>query len=152
MKSLSNPRDRQEVIERLKRLNDKSPRQWGRMTPHQMMCHLTDSFRAVMGEKAVAPAGTVFHRTLIKWIALRVPARWPKGYRTRPEMDQEIGGTSPEDFERDRSELQRMVERFTAKQKDYETQAHPIFGKMSEKELHRWGYLHMDHHLRQFGL
>jgi hypothetical protein len=29
---------------------------------------------------------------------------------------------------------------------------HPIFGAMSERAWLRWGYLHMDHHLRQFGV
>jgi hypothetical protein len=29
--------------------------------------------------------------------------------------------------------------------------AHPIFGRMTEAEWMRWGYLHTDHHLRQFG-
>jgi hypothetical protein len=31
-------------------------------------------------------------------------------------------------------------------------QAHPIFGPMSDAAWLRWGYLHMDHHLRQFGV
>jgi hypothetical protein len=29
--------------------------------------------------------------------------------------------------------------------------SHPMFGKMSAKDWMRWGYLHADHHLRQFG-
>ena len=28
---------------------------------------------------------------------------------------------------------------------------HPIFGRMSQRAWLRWAYLHMDHHLRQFG-
>jgi hypothetical protein len=28
---------------------------------------------------------------------------------------------------------------------------HPIFGELTDSERMRWGYLHMDHHLRQFG-
>ena len=28
---------------------------------------------------------------------------------------------------------------------------HPIFGRMSDGDWLRWGYLHMEHHLRQFG-
>ncbi len=28
---------------------------------------------------------------------------------------------------------------------------HPFFGAMSRQEWLRWGYLHADHHLRQFG-
>jgi hypothetical protein len=122
------------------------------MTAHQMICHLSDAFRSAMGEKAVSASGTLFHRTVLKRLALDVPIRWPRGYRTRPEMDQEIGGARPVEFEHDRRELEKLVERFTAKRKDYVYHAHPVFGEMSEAEWHRWGYLHMDHHLRQFGL
>ena len=28
---------------------------------------------------------------------------------------------------------------------------HPMFGPMSAADWMRWGYLHADHHLRQFG-
>jgi hypothetical protein len=28
---------------------------------------------------------------------------------------------------------------------------HPIFGPLSYPQWMRWGYLHCDHHLRQFG-
>lgn len=30
-------------------------------------------------------------------------------------------------------------------------QVHPIFGRLSRAAWLRWAYLHMDHHLRQFG-
>jgi prephenate dehydrogenase len=29
--------------------------------------------------------------------------------------------------------------------------SHPMFGPMSPEDWMRWGYLHADHHLRQFG-
>jgi hypothetical protein len=34
----------------------------------------------------------------------------------------------------------------------FEGIVHPIFGPMSAAAWMRWGYLHADHHLRQFGL
>jgi hypothetical protein len=30
-------------------------------------------------------------------------------------------------------------------------ESHPMFGGMTAKDWMRWGYLHADHHLRQFG-
>jgi hypothetical protein len=39
----------------------------------------------------------------------------------------------------------------TRQPRDFQWQVHPQFGKMSEKEWMRLGYLHMDRHLRQFG-
>jgi hypothetical protein len=30
--------------------------------------------------------------------------------------------------------------------------AHPIFGRMSRSDWLVWGFRHLDHHMRQFGL
>ena len=105
-----------------------------------------------MGMRPAESVGNAFQRSVLKWLALRSPLPWPKGYKTRPEADQEIGGTRPVEFARDMQELEALLARFTAEQKDFRWQAHPVFGAMSEQEWMRWGYLHTDHHLRQFGL
>src|SRR3954469_12704242 len=87
----------------------------------------------------------------LKWGALWLPIPWPHGFETRPEMDQEIGGTPPVEFERDREELLSLMDRFTCEAPQPKFYPHPFFGQMTRKELMRWAYLHMDHHLRQFG-
>jgi hypothetical protein len=69
-----------------------------------------------------------------------------------PENDQERGGTPPEDFRRDVEGLAAMIERLTRAQKDFQWRRHPLFDEMSERDWLRWGYLHVDHHLRQFGV
>ena len=156
-KTLSNPADRQEIVERLKKIQPTTPRRWGRMSAHSMVCHLADSFRVTMGEKPCKP----FHISVtpipvphwvLKWFAFDVPLPWPRGLKTRPEVDQEAGGTPPVAFEADRQELHRLLDRFTHQPRDFEWQPHPIFGMMADGEWMRWGYLHMDHHLRQFGV
>src|SRR5580693_9645315 len=75
------------------------------MNAHQMVCHLNDSFLAVMGEKQVSTATGPFQRTVVKWVALYAPFPWPKGVPTRPEMDQFAGGSEPSEFERDNKAL-----------------------------------------------
>jgi hypothetical protein len=152
MKTLGNVEDREEIAERLGRVRAESARRWGKMSAHGMVCHLSDSFRGVMGEKALAVKPSTFGRGFMKWAALRLPMSWPHGTQTMPEMDQEIGGTRPEEFESDMRELRRLFERFTREPRDFPWRPHPIFLEMSEEEWMRWGYLHMDHHLRQFGV
>ena len=88
----------------------------------------------------------------MKWVALYVPFPWPKGVPTRPEMEQGVGGTPPGDFGRDRANLESVIQSFSDPNRQFQWQPHPIFGKMSETEWMRWGYLHADHHLRQFGV
>jgi hypothetical protein len=121
------------------------------MNAAQMICHLNDSWLCVMGEKAVSIDPNFRARRFVKWVGLEVPFRWPRGVRTRPEIDQFIGGTTPADFEDDRQRLLLLIERFTAQSRDFEFAPHPIFLEMNEREWMRWGYLHTDHHLRQFG-
>ena len=46
-KSLDDPQSRAVLVSRLRTLAPTSARQWGRMIPHQAMCHLSDSFRSM---------------------------------------------------------------------------------------------------------
>lgn len=75
---------------------------------------------------------------------------WPQGVGTRPEMEQGKGGTAPGDFALDCAELAELLGEFV-NQPEFGV-PHPIFGRMTREQWLRWGYLHMDHHLRQFGV
>lgn len=119
------------------------------MTAHQMICHLADSFLLPLGERHASMATGLFQRTFMKWGALWFPMPWPKNVATRPEMDQLCGGTSPIEFEKDRSGLSIALRRFSSHQ-DFGSIYHPIFGPLNAAEWKRWGFLHADHHLRQF--
>jgi hypothetical protein len=151
MKTLARSRDTAEILERLTRVRPDSVRRWGRMSAHQMVCHLSDSFRMASGHKPVSHATGVLQRTIVKWIVLYLPLPWPAGIPTRPEIDQERGGTGPIDFAADVAELARLVEFVATQRREFVWPPHPIFGSMSETDWLRWSYLHIDHHLRQFG-
>jgi hypothetical protein len=150
MRTLADPADTASILARLAQLAPDSPRQWGRMSPHQAVCHLADSFRAVMGLRHVEPASSFAARTFIRFFALHTSLPWPPGVPTRPEMDQERGGTPPVEFVRDERELAAIVNRFAAPARDFEFHPHPTMGRLTPREWMRWGYRHMDHHLRQF--
>ena len=95
MKTLARAQDKAEIVRRLRTIRADSGRRWGRMSAHQMICHVSDSFLAVTGQRHVSPASGPLQRTVIKWIALYAPLKWPQGIPTRPEVDQEVGGTKP---------------------------------------------------------
>jgi hypothetical protein len=151
VRTLRSPRDKAEIVRRLGNVGPRSARRWGRMSAHQMVCHLSDSFLCCLGDKPVSHDAGLLQRTIVKWLALYVPLRWPRGIRTRPEIDQEQGGTRPGQFAADVAELLRLLELVTGDAKGFAWQSHPRFGAMSDADWMRWGYLHMDHHLRQFG-
>ena len=137
---------------RVLRLRPDSVRQWGSMTPHQAICHMSDAFRMSLNELQIAQSAGPFG-PLARFVALSLPVPWPRGrIRTVPEAEQGVGGTPPTDFERDRTELLELMTRFCAAAPDGYCRTHPIFGAMTTDRWKRWGYLHMDHHLRQFGV
>ena len=139
-----------ELVRRLATLKAESPRQWGTMTSHQMVCHLSDAFLTVLGERPASSKETLLSRTVVKWIAIHSKLPWPHGVPTMPEVDQKIGGTKPVEFERDRQQVLELLHRFVKPDTRYGR--HPGFGAMTRDEWLLWGYGHVDHHLRQFGM
>jgi hypothetical protein len=151
MKTLARRRDEAEILQRLKCLRPESVRRWGRMSAHQMVCHLNDSFHMAAGHKRVSHTASLRHRTIVKWIALYLPLPWPAGIVTRPEIDQELGGTRPVEFAADVAQLEALLKLVAGQPRTFDWPPHPIFGRMSHAAWLRWAYLHVDHHLRQFG-
>jgi hypothetical protein len=151
MKTFSNPVDREEILRRLRTVRPTSQRRWGTMTAHQMICHLGDAFRAAIGERYASPAPGWVPRPFLRWIALWTPLPWPHGFPTCPELDQTINGTPPAVFDGDVQALLGILDRITRRPCDFEWQRHTHFGRMSGNDWMRLAYLHIDHHLRQFG-
>ena len=148
LRSLNTASHVDELALRLGRVQPASARQWGTLTPHEMLCHLGDSFSAMLGERAASSKETWLSRTVVKWIALHTSLPWPQGVPTRPEVNPKQDGTKPADFERDRTRVLELMQRFV--KPDASHALHPMFGALTRKEWMRWGYAHVDHHLRQF--
>ncbi len=151
-RTLADPDCRTAVLGRVKALRPHSARRWGRMTAHQMVCHLSDCNRVALGEVVVTAPPTRLPRAIVKWVSLYTPLPWPAGLPTNPELDQDVGGTRPGDFAHDVAALEATVERLMSRAGRGDWPPHPDFGEMSEGDWLRWAYLHMDHHLRQFGV
>jgi hypothetical protein len=149
-RSLETPGTVEELITRIARLEPGSARRWGAMTAPEMLCHLSDSFLVVLGEREASPVDNWWSRNVIKWIALHTSVPWPQGVPTRPEIDPLRGGTRPAEFARDRARVIALLRRFV--QPGLAFHRHPAFGAMTRDEWLLWGYGHVDHHLRQFGL
>ena len=153
MKTLAREADATEIFRRLRALRQDSVGRWGCMSAHQMVCHLSDGYRLLTGERTTQLARTPLPRLTMRWIALYAPIRWPAGIPTTPDLDQNVGGTRPADFDADVAALEKLLGRVATDRRGHLAgQLHPIFGRMSESAWLRWAYLHADHHLRQFGL
>jgi hypothetical protein len=149
-RTLASPETVEVLIARLGRLTSSSSRKWGTMTPHEMLCHLSDSFAVVLEERPAVPADTWTSRNVLRFVALHAPLQWPQGIRTRPEVNPKEAGSPPGEFDRDRQKVLEYLRRFAGPDARYGR--HPIFGPLTRDECLVWGYRHVDHHLRQFNL
>ena len=151
MKSFFDDGERARLLERLRALEPEQEPLWGRMSAHQMVCHLADTLRMAVGERPVVLTRTRYPRPVMRWIALWLPLPWPRGFPAPREVRQGRGGTPPELWERDLEALETLMERFS-RERPAAGSVHPVFGPLSVREWDRWAWLHTDHHLRQFGL
>jgi Protein of unknown function (DUF1569) len=151
MKTFARDACRVEIIERLRSVNADGARRWGTMTPHQMVCHCADACRMALGEVTPREISTGATRHVIKWVALYAPMRWPAGVQTVAEFDQRTVGPPSSAFADDVATLTRLLGAIQGRAGGAGWPRHPIFGRMTERAWLRWAYLHMDHHLRQFG-
>ena len=148
MKSLASVEVVSEIRVRLKDVRADDQARWGTMTAKQMVRHLRCSYEMALGERTV---GTVegFPPVLLKWVSLRSGLRWPKNIQTAPDLKRAILERSKTEFD---VLVHATIEKMETLAKGTRCAAtHPMFGPMSEKDWKRWGYLHADHHLRQFG-
>lgn len=151
MKTFARDECRDEILRRLAQVRVDSARRWGTMTPHQMICHCADACRMACGDAAPADISSAATRSIVKWIALYAPMRWPSGIQTVAEFDQRTAGTKPGAFGADVATLATLLGRIGPRADGQPWPRHPIFGRMSQRDWLRWAWLHMDHHLRQFG-
>jgi hypothetical protein len=149
MRSLSDSRVLAALTERIERITPDQPRRWGRMTAHQMTVHLVQVAEAALGQHDFAiPPQTP--RRVIKLVALYLPVPWPRNLQTGADLA--ATKVIPEAFAADRRRAITTLADLASATPGRLAQRHPVFGPMTHGDWHRWAFLHVDHHLRQFGL
>ena len=144
-KSLSDPRARQELLDRLDRLTSGATPLWGTMTAPQMLAHLADWMLMAKGELKVGLKNRPqryppLKQLMIYWLP------FPRGIPTSPELV----GRRPLEWSIERAAVHKHVESFANPRATWPE--HPVFGKMTSRAWSVFAYRHMDHHLRQFGI
>ena len=149
MHSLANAVDLAAIRDRLSALRGDDGRHWGVMDTSEMVCHLRGAFQVAMGEVAAEPVSLPIAPAVLKAIALWAPIPWKRNFDTVPAL--KIGAPAMQStcFEQDRADALREMERFC--RPEQRRVDHSFFGEMSYTDWMRWGFLHTDHHLRQFG-
>lgn len=122
--------------------------EWGKFNATEMLAHLNDAMRMAMGELPVAPKKMPLRYFPLKQLIIYA-LPFPKSAPTAPELLARCNGAQ---FEQERVEFRKIVERIAAKPASDAWPEHPAFGRLTHRA---WGvlkYRHADHHLRQFGV
>ena len=148
MRSLASEKILVETCSRMRRVSQDDRPLWGKMSAIQMVEHLSCSYDVALGDLEVTPIPGP-PPWFLKLMALRSGIRWPKSTPTTPELLAILAQEPSAPFS-------DLVEQAIVKMESLAHGArcrssHPMFGSMSASDWKRWGYLHADHHLRQFG-
>ena len=137
-----------DLLRRLNQLSPSSQALWGKMDVAQMLAHLTVNLDMVTSDKKVTQ---VFIGRLFGSIAKRDILKKGIQPKNMGSFSQLIISDHRE-FQNEKKELQSQLERFIrGGAAGITRQPHAFFGHMTPIEWARLGYIHMDHHLKQFG-
>jgi hypothetical protein len=148
MATLFDPAARAALRARAVRLTPDAAGRWGRLTAHEMVCHVSDQLRVALGDVPTAQKPMFLTNRLLRELFVFV-LPWPKGKMpTAPEMQ----SSRPGDWARDVETLGALLDRFGTRQPDGTWAPHPAFGRLSGREWGRLCHKHTDYHFQQFGV
>jgi Protein of unknown function (DUF1569) len=149
MSSIYNKTDNDLFISRINQLTPESKALWGKMTVDQMLSHCQ------------APMDFAFGKTPMKAnFIMRLLGKMIKGKMLKSKEFKKNSPTAPafirtEKYDFDQTK-QGLIERINVFSelgpKAIKTTNHPFFGEMTYEEWSQLHTMHLDHHLRQFGV
>ncbi|MCF2219016.1 DUF1569 domain-containing protein [Chryseobacterium sp. PS-8] len=148
-KSLHNPEDFNEIVQRISGLKQNSLRKWGKMDVCQMMRHCSYVLLIPQRKLQLTPINILF-----RWIGIVTKLEmqiFNNGIPRNMPTFQKLIVNFECDFNSEKANLLKTLEDYkvTFKTGNLPLQ-HVLFGQMKEKD---WGFLeykHLDHHLKQF--
>ncbi|MEM8608038.1 MAG: DinB family protein [Myxococcota bacterium] len=135
---------------RIEQLTTASTRQWGKMTPYQMVTHCIKGDQMLLRDVQYKRlfAGRIFGRMALKSLT-KDDAPLSPNEPTHPDL--KIKGDG--DLEAAKREWLSLVQRYADASDDtFAGFIHPFFGPMTTEQIGQVAYKHIDHHLRQFGV
>ena len=139
-----------ELIARLNRIKPDAKPAWGRMTPPEMIGHLTTIIRATKGKGPEYPfRGNWLTTRIVAPLLLRGIIPMPRNRRGPEPLDAGKVIRSG-DTETLHAELEDYLARVQAG--EFRPPVHPMLGDIGIDGWARFHVIHFEHHLRQFGV
>lgn len=145
MKTIFDKTTRDELINRVNKLNENSRAQWGKMTIYQMLKHCTLWEEMALGKKAYKQVflGRLFGKMALKGLT---KDETPMGRNVPTAPGFKITGDGNVLLEKTKWAA-LLAEYAGAPDTGI---IHPFFGYITKEQIGYLAYKHADHHLRQF--
>jgi hypothetical protein len=149
-KSLFEAATLEEVNGRMALLRPDSERLWGKMSAAQMLAHNAAAMEMAVG---ITFPPRRFVGRLFGPLAKSAILTKGKPFRRNSPSDKSLIIKEDRDFEVERQRLRGLLERFAAGGPEGCTRhPHSFFGLLTPTEWASFMYVHLDHHLQQFGV
>ena len=149
MKTIFDKVTRDELIVRIKSLNENSTANWGRMNFYQMLKHCTLYDEWILGKNNPVYKqvfiGRLFGKTALKDF-VGDDKQLKRNMRTLNNLKVELSSGNPASEKLNWIDLVKEFENYSNP-----NFIHSFFGKVTKEQIGYLDYKHTDHHLRQFG-
>ena len=148
MKTIFEKKTRDELIERIDTLHEKSNSQWGKMNIYQMLKHCTLCEEMYLGK-------TKYKRAFIGYLFGKIGLR--NLLKDETPLKQNAPTSSAFKISEINGDVSSEKQKWISLIQEYENFSnngfvHWFFGKMSKEQVGYFVYKHTDHHLRQFSV
>ncbi len=141
-----------DILARIAQLTPDSQALWGTMTVNEMLVHLEIPIRHSLENNDIKDKSTFWSRTFTRFLVLKVISKLPKDAKAPREVNMRKNEAILSGFEVDRAKLYAILADFKTDTNQNTGATHPYFGIFNRNDWSRFHYLHIDHHLRQFGV
>jgi hypothetical protein len=149
MKSIFIEDDNAELINRINQLSAPMPALWGKMNPAQMMAHCQASINIALGNARVKRHwlgilfGNIGKKRLLKAGKLDKYTPTYKDFEMTGDLD----------FEEEKEKFIALIKSALIKgPQSLVKYPHPYLNTFKDDEWSQLNWMHLDHHLRQFGV
>ena len=148
MKTIFDKKTREELISRIKTLNEKSASEWGKMNVYQMLKHCTIWDEWILGKNKLKYKqefiGRIFGKMALKHMI-----------KDEKPLDRNVPTSAHFKVKEKNGDIASEQKKWIGLIEEYESYANPdfihdFFGKMTKEQVGFLVYKHTDHHLRQF--
>ncbi|MBD0284812.1 MAG: DUF1569 domain-containing protein [Flavisolibacter sp.] len=137
-----------EIIARAQSLQPNSRRKWGTMEVTEMLHHCNRINKMNM-EGGPDGKSSSLKQQLLRILVLHITQRIPKNIKGANNHQDSV--IIADAFDSEKEKFCKTIKEFSERTTPIQV-THPVFGKLTTKEWGEFTWMHMDHHLRQFGV